>query len=519
MNLKSRAAVPAFFILAMLSFPGMASGLSMDSGVDPMDTRPGQSTAITAENRISSSPSIAAAEQSRVGDVRRRAEELESPAGARQAQPRVLIPHPITLDPTGKIGEKFKILGGRNGPLGSPVGSEVSAPYGGRLHNFKNGLIFWHPEIGEAFEVRGAIARKFVELGQTEYGYPITDETTTPDQRGRFNHFRAVHQPGKPESSIYWTPETGAHAVYGLIRDAWARGGWERGDLGYPTSDEFQDGKFRRSNFEHGYILWSQDTGIQIRKSGELIRNRDAQPDVFNSMLVTGMEISVQNSVLGRDATFLSENSVCTLYRQALDEINTAVKDLVRNAVNPHMQGFSIRSDAEMQMTQNCSFRAQVSTMCADTITVRMLLPRNLFRFYVTTPTILDSDSDPGFSIDFDLAASAQIRLPRNSGDPMGLGPVTLGLSGIKLDSQNFTGDVLLAANDVFEYFSGNNLTAQLTQNRNFRFDGITASLARLNAEAARIPADYHIESCLVGSGSVLRVNGMNSAYQGPRVN
>jgi uncharacterized protein with LGFP repeats len=119
-------------------------------------------------------------------------------------------------------------------------------------------------EIGEPFVVWGQIHDKWRQLNRVDYGYPITDERTASDGRGRFNHFRAMHLPGRPVGSIYWTPQTGAHAIWGLIRDAWAQQGWERGPLGYPTSDEHQDGKFRRSNFERGHILWAPDTGIQI---------------------------------------------------------------------------------------------------------------------------------------------------------------------------------------------------------------------------------------------------------------
>jgi uncharacterized protein with LGFP repeats len=49
--------------------------------------------------------------------------------------------------------------------------------------------------------------------------------------------------------------------VHGEIRVKWASLGWERSPLGYPTSDEFQSGEYRRSNFEHGYIRWSERTG------------------------------------------------------------------------------------------------------------------------------------------------------------------------------------------------------------------------------------------------------------------
>lgn len=84
-----------------------------------------------------------------------------------------------------------------------------------------------------AFEVHGAIREKYLALGAeaSVLGYPRTDESGTPDGRGRFNHFQG--------GSIYWTADTGAHEVHGLIRDRWSALGWERNpQLGYPISDE-----------------------------------------------------------------------------------------------------------------------------------------------------------------------------------------------------------------------------------------------------------------------------------------
>ena len=83
-------------------------------------------------------------------------------------------------------------------------------------------------------------------------GTPITEERGTPDGVGRYSVFE--------RGSIYWTPQLGAHEVHGRIRDAWARSGWERGPLGYPTSDEYAEGDGRRSDFEHGFIHWSAAT-------------------------------------------------------------------------------------------------------------------------------------------------------------------------------------------------------------------------------------------------------------------
>jgi uncharacterized protein with LGFP repeats len=155
----------------------------------------------------------------------------------------------------GQIRDKWASLGWERSFLGYPITDELSIGDGrGRYSNFQGGTIFWSPETG-AHTIYGEIMKKWVALRGTRgfLGYPKTDELSTPDQRGRYVHFEG--------GSIYWTPQTGAREVHGAIRDKWASLGWERSALGYPTSDEFQSGAFRRSNFRGGYIKWSERTG------------------------------------------------------------------------------------------------------------------------------------------------------------------------------------------------------------------------------------------------------------------
>ena len=92
------------------------------------------------------------------------------------------------------------------------------------------------------------------EAGPT--GYPTTDERTTPDGVGRYNHFT-----GGGGASIYWTPNTGPQLVHGAIRGRWASMGWELSSLGYPTSDEQSVPGGRRSNFQHGSLTFRFSDG------------------------------------------------------------------------------------------------------------------------------------------------------------------------------------------------------------------------------------------------------------------
>jgi LGFP repeat/Peptidase_C39 like family len=154
----------------------------------------------------------------------------------------------------GAIDEKYRALGGCGSILGAPLTDERWTPdQRGRYNVFERGSIYWTPETG-AHEVHGLIRDKWRDLGWEPgvLGYPITDEIPTPDQRGRFNVFEG--------GSVYWSPETGAHEVLGRIRDAWKETGWEAGPLGYPTSGEYDVPGGKQSDFQHGSIRWEAAT-------------------------------------------------------------------------------------------------------------------------------------------------------------------------------------------------------------------------------------------------------------------
>jgi TIR domain/LGFP repeat len=154
------------------------------------------------------------------------------------------------------IREKWIQLKSTSGPLGSPIIDESSDTRGGRFIEYQNGFIYWHPEYG-AHAVYGLIGEKWNQLGREKnFGYPLTDEMPSA-LGGRYNDF-------ENNASIYWHPKIGVYAVYGFIRDKWISMGREIGPCGYPISDEHADGSFRRSDFQNGYINWSQKTGVKV---------------------------------------------------------------------------------------------------------------------------------------------------------------------------------------------------------------------------------------------------------------
>ncbi len=160
------------------------------------------------------------------------------------------------------ILQKWRELGGAEGFLGAAQTEEQVCPDGrGRYIHFAAGSIYWTPETG-AHAIYGAIRDKWAALGWETcafLGYPGTDETGTPDGIGRFNHF-------EKGGSIYWTPDRGAFEIHGPIRDRWQALGGEAGALGYPVSDVEMSGDKEGlvARFQRGAIRWHPARGVTV---------------------------------------------------------------------------------------------------------------------------------------------------------------------------------------------------------------------------------------------------------------
>lgn len=169
--------------------------------------------------------------------------------------------------PCYTIDQKYRNYTGPEGLLGAATTAESVAPDGvGHFRHFNGGSIYWTPTTC-AWEVHGSIRAKWSGMGweTSVLGYPVSDETITPDGRGRYSHFQG--------GSVYYTPFTGAHEVHGLIRNKWASLGWERSALGYPMSDETDEfnGSGRFNVFEHGTIHWNRSTNAVTVNSNAAI--------------------------------------------------------------------------------------------------------------------------------------------------------------------------------------------------------------------------------------------------------
>lgn len=158
---------------------------------------------------------------------------------------------------SGSAEAKYLELGACGSVLGAPVTGELVSPdLFGRYTQFQNGSIYWHPNTG-AHEVHGDIRQEWKRLGweRSDLGYPTTDETDTTAGGGRKNMFQG--------GAIYETAKTGAHGVFGAIYTTYASLGAEASELGFPTTGEIAMSSFgtdRLQRFEHGTISWKRLT-------------------------------------------------------------------------------------------------------------------------------------------------------------------------------------------------------------------------------------------------------------------
>ncbi|WP_084721924.1 LGFP repeat-containing protein [Rhodococcus marinonascens] len=150
----------------------------------------------------------------------------------------------------GAIEVEYDQAGGYN-KFGNPTTPESNAADFGRFQVFeRSNSIYWHSDTG-AHQIGGRIRDKWGDFGW-ETGslhYPTTRELPTPQGQGVFNHFQG--------GSIYWSPATDAHQIWGMVRDQWAVEGWENSPYGFPRTDEYTNPSYSdgfKQDFENGTI-------------------------------------------------------------------------------------------------------------------------------------------------------------------------------------------------------------------------------------------------------------------------
>jgi L,D-peptidoglycan transpeptidase YkuD (ErfK/YbiS/YcfS/YnhG family) len=169
---------------------------------------------------------------------------------------------PYSSNPFGAITAKYARTGGPASWLGNPASREVTGlRSGGAYQVFRGGSIYWSA-AGGSRTIGGAIRSKWAAAGAQNgrLGYPTSDEGRGLRNSGAYQNFQG--------GRIHWSRATGAHITRGGILAAWAGSGYERGLLGYPTSDEIgglKDGGSYQT-FQGGIIHWSPGTGARITR-------------------------------------------------------------------------------------------------------------------------------------------------------------------------------------------------------------------------------------------------------------
>ena len=155
---------------------------------------------------------------------------------------------------TGGIRNLWEGQGWERGQMGYPTGEETSTAGGGVYQTFQGGTAYWHPRTG-SYYVHGAVLGAYGRAGYARgrYGYPLTNETASING-GVFQRFQG--------GTAYWHPGSDSYFVHDAIFDTYGSYNWERGELGYPLTDETASangGIFQR--FQGGTVYWSARTG------------------------------------------------------------------------------------------------------------------------------------------------------------------------------------------------------------------------------------------------------------------
>ncbi|GAB7070315.1 LGFP repeat-containing protein [Mycobacterium hodleri] len=169
-------------------------------------------------------------------------------------------------DADAAITQAWDAGGGPTGPLGIKDGGvyPIGAGFG---QNFAGGKIFFTPDTG-AHAMTGAILDEYQSLGgpaDGDLGFPTIDEGDGKAPGSRNTTFSAADRP-----VIFWTPDTGARVVRGAVNAAWDKLGGSAGVLGVPTDDEAYSGDDVSQTFTGGEITWNRKSNAFTTTPPEL---------------------------------------------------------------------------------------------------------------------------------------------------------------------------------------------------------------------------------------------------------
>jgi uncharacterized protein with LGFP repeats len=155
--------------------------------------------------------------------------------------------------------QSWGAMGWEGGRLGYPTSAkDCNLIYNmGCLQRFQGGNVYWS-QYGQG-AVYGVIADAWAATGweRGQLGFPVGEEFCGLRNGGCAQHFQG--------GSIYSSP-AGTFVMRHEVRDGWAAHGWENGPLGYPVGNSFCQlyGGGCGQHFQGGSVYWSPSGGAHV---------------------------------------------------------------------------------------------------------------------------------------------------------------------------------------------------------------------------------------------------------------
>lgn len=137
------------------------------------------------------------------------------------------------------------------------VGENATPDGKGRYAQFRNGYVYWHPSHGAHAMPMGIFNKWALLKWESGFlGWPILDVAAL--EEGQAQAFQG--------GILYHKRDNGVFAVHGAIGQHWTKSGFEKGPLGWPTSDEYDHDGGKAQDFERGTVYWSPTGIVAINK-------------------------------------------------------------------------------------------------------------------------------------------------------------------------------------------------------------------------------------------------------------
>lgn len=206
---------------------------------------------VSAHRDVGSTDCPGDAFYSRMGEIRSAVSKLQK--GQKVEAPKENKPQEENLTP---IQKGYK---GNEKVLGQPRGNEYK--WGdGYVQNYDRGYITWTKATG-AVILRDGMASAW-KNNRDDLGLPTQNEK--PLQRGSYQAFQ--------RGATHWSSGNGAFATWGVIWKYWKDKGFERGHMGYPTSDVTKSAGQLEQRFEGARVQHTDGFGTVEYGPGPAIR-------------------------------------------------------------------------------------------------------------------------------------------------------------------------------------------------------------------------------------------------------